>query len=105
MEWYQFVGVVVAIVVPVGLAIHTAGRLRAERDAKRLDDHIAACLLQHERQVRNETVTERLEKEVDDLRKDRHDFKDENKRATYDLMTDRLDRFRDEVRQIIREMK
>lgn len=96
MEWWQFVGIVVAVVVPVGIALHASGRAR-------MDQHIAEDVKAHERIVRVETMVERHADEIDKLRKGQHDFKDEIKKGVWELLEDRFDRFRDEVRRLLRD--
>ena len=108
MDWWQFVAIVVAIVVPVGLAIHAAGRARSERNVKRLDDHIAEDVKAHERLARLETKVDTLETEVDGLRKRFHDTWDAAKRGTWELldehrekMADALAAFKAEIMRLI----
>ena len=108
MDWWQFVAIVVAIIVPVGLAIHKAGQGRSERNIKRLDDHIAEDVKAHERIARLETKVEKIEAEVDTLRKRFHDTWDAAKRGTWELvdehrekMADALSAFKAEIMRLI----
>lgn len=88
MDWLAFASIVVGVIVSVGIAIHKAGQARSERNIKRLDDHIAEDVKAHERIVRLETKVERLEGEVDSLRKRFHDVVDAAKRGSWELIND-----------------
>jgi hypothetical protein len=76
VEWLPLLGIVVAIVVPIGLAVHRAGRARSERNAERLDAHIVEDVKAHERLAKVETRVERLEIEQERTRDAVHDLRD-----------------------------
>ncbi len=76
MEWLPLLGIAVAVVVPVGLAIHHAGRARSERNAERLDAHIVEDVKAHERLAKVETRVERLEIEQERTRDSIHNVRD-----------------------------
>jgi hypothetical protein len=99
VEWWQFVGLVVAVVVPVGLAIHGAGKARSDRNEKRIDDHVADDTKAHERLARLETKVEHLEVEVLSLRKRFHDSVDDAKKLMWKL----YEEFMAEVRRLIKK--
>jgi F0F1-type ATP synthase membrane subunit b/b' len=56
-----------------------------------------------ERIAKLETNLDHLEADIESLRKDRHDFKDEAKRAIFDLINDRADKLREDLRRMFRE--
>lgn len=89
MDWLQLVGIIAAVVVPVGLAIHRAGQARSDREARRLDQHVAEDVVDHERIARLE---ERIERNAEKI--DRHD--DELR-----LMRERYHNFRDDLTRYI----
>jgi hypothetical protein len=67
--WLGLVGVVAAIVIPIGIRIHTAGVTRSEKNVARLDQHIEEA-----RKTREETNERwaRLEEKVERLMQDYH---------------------------------
>ena len=91
MDW-QLAGIIVAIVgavvVPIALAIHQAGRSRSERNEKRIDDHVSEDIKAHERLARVETRVDRLERETENLRTRWHDLRDDTLRKAFELFTE-----------------
>jgi hypothetical protein len=84
--WLTLTGIVVAIVVPIGLAIHAAGRARSTANQKRLDDHITEDVRAHERIARLETKMDRVEEEVAGLRQRYHNFRSDVMKDVWDLV-------------------
>ena len=97
MDWWQLAALIAAVVVPIAVALHKSGQSRSERNVKRLDDHIAEDVKAHERLAKLETKVDRLEVEVDGIRKRLHDSLDHLKRGLWDLFQD----FKAEVLRLI----
>jgi phage shock protein A len=86
--WLTLIGIIAAIVVPIGLAIHAAGRARSRENVERLDRHIEEDVKAHERLARLETKIDRIEIEQDGIRKRFHDFRDGTMRDAWQLFQD-----------------
>jgi predicted nuclease with TOPRIM domain len=100
----MLVGVVAAVAVPIGLAVHTAGRARSEKNVARLDKHIDEALndhaATHERLARLETIVQQHEAEISSLRKRWHEFRDGTMKDAWNL----FDEWREEMHKKFRRI-
>jgi DNA polymerase IIIc chi subunit len=87
--WLTLVAIVVAIVVPIGLAVHTAGRARSDKNIARLDKHIDEALndhaATHERLARLEIQVQQHDAEIRSLRERWHQFRDQTMKDAWQL--------------------